>query len=85
MEANDHLFQAHIAQLAAQGHKVYNIPIGGSTPIGAAGFAECYIETMEQCESAGLACDYLVTATGSGGTWQDWLPGRRCCTMTALN
>lgn len=27
MEANDHLFQAHIAQLAAQGHKVYNIPI----------------------------------------------------------
>ena len=68
MEANDHLFQAHIAQLAAQGHKVYNIPIGGSTPIGAAGFAECYIETMEQCESAGLACDYLVTATGSGGT-----------------
>ena len=23
---------------------------------------------MAQCESAGLACDYLVTATGSGGT-----------------
>lgn len=85
MEANDHLFQAHIAQLAAQGHKVYNIPIGGSTPIGAAGFAECYIETMEQCESAGLACDYLVTATGSGGTLAGWLPGRRCYTMTALN
>ena len=51
MEANDHLFQAHIAQLAAQGHKVYNIPIGGSTPIGAAGFASA---TSKQWSNASL-------------------------------
>ncbi len=58
----------YIESLERQGHRVCDIPIGGSTPYGASGFADAYIETMEQAESMGLKPDYLFTATGSGGT-----------------
>lgn len=68
MAANAALFEARKRELEAEGHRVYDVPIGGSTPRGAAGFADCYIETMEQAEAAGLSPDYLFTCTGSGGT-----------------
>ena len=68
MKANEALFAQHREQLAKQGHKVYDIPIGGSTPRGAAGFAEAYIELLEQAADKGMTIDYLYTATGSGGT-----------------
>ncbi len=68
MKANEAIFAAHREQLAKEGHKVYDIPIGGSTPRGAAGFAEAYIELLEQAADKGMTIDYLYTATGSGGT-----------------
>ncbi|MGN0371206.1 MAG: D-cysteine desulfhydrase family protein [Enterocloster sp.] len=58
----------HIARLEKEGHKVYNIPVGGSTPYGACGFADAYIEIMEQAADMGLQPDAVFTATGSGGT-----------------
>lgn len=68
MENSAAKINGYIESLERQGHKVYNIPTGGSTPYGAAGFAEAYIETMEQAASIGLKPDVLFTATGSGGT-----------------
>ncbi len=76
MAANRGLFDAHIGRLAAEGHRVYDIPVGGSTPRGAAAFAECYIEAMEQAEKEGLKPDYLCCATGSGGTLAGLLAGK---------
>ncbi len=58
----------YIEELERKGRKVYNIPTGGSTPYGASGFADAYIETMEQAGAMGLKPDYLFTATGSSGT-----------------
>ncbi len=76
MAANKPLFESRIAELAQEGHKVYDIPIGGSTPRGAAGFADAYIELIEQAQTMGLKIDYLCTATGSGGTLAGLTAGR---------
>lgn len=51
-------------ELGAQGRKAYPIPIGGSNAIGAAGYAAAVFELRAQ----GIEPDYIVVATGSGGT-----------------
>lgn len=51
-------------QLRAAGKRPYPIPIGGSNAVGAVGFAAAFFELLAQ----GPAPDYLVVATGSGGT-----------------
>ncbi len=76
MKANETLFAAHRERLAQEGHKVYDIPIGGSTPRGAAGFAECFVELQEQAAQHNLSIDYLYTATGSSGTLAGLAAGR---------
>lgn len=76
MKANEAIFAEHRARLAAEGHKVYDIPIGGSTPRGAAGFAEGYVELQEQAVANGLSIDYLYTATGSSGTLGGLVAGK---------
>ena len=54
--------------LAAAGHKGYIIPVGGSTPLGAIGYAECVREIAEQAKDAGIEISHVASATGSGGT-----------------
>lgn len=76
MKANEEIFAKHRARLAAEGHKVYDIPIGGSTPRGAVGFAEGYVELLEQAGANGLTVDYLYTATGSCGTLGGLVAGK---------
>lgn len=83
MIANRPLFDAHIARLEREGHKVYDIPVGGSTPRGAAGFAECWLEIMEQAQSLGIRPDFISSATGSGGTLAGLMAGRALCGSTA--
>jgi L-cysteate sulfo-lyase len=56
------------AQLAADGLRPYVIPGGGSTPVGALGYANAAIELVAQAAARGLKIDYLVHATGSAGT-----------------
>ena len=58
----------HIVRLQQEGHKVYDIPVGGSTPHGVCGFADAYIELMQQTRSMEIHPDVVFTATGSGGT-----------------
>ncbi|MDR3898789.1 MAG: D-cysteine desulfhydrase family protein [Duodenibacillus sp.] len=76
MKANEAIMAEHRARLAAEGHKVYDIPIGGSTPRGAVGFAEGYVELLEQAGANGLTVDYLYTATGSCGTLGGLVAGK---------
>lgn len=57
-----------IKELEKAGHKVYDIPGGGSSPVGALGFIEAYLETLEQSRAMGVEPDHLFVPSGSGGT-----------------
>ena len=54
--------------LATEGHKGYIIPVGGSTALGAVGYAECVREMAAQAKEAGIELGHIASATGSGGT-----------------
>ena len=57
-----------IDELCSNGHNPYYIPVGGSVPLGAAGYLNAMLEIAYQSASEGIQFDYLVHATGSGGT-----------------
>jgi len=51
-------------RLRGEGHRVFEIPIGGSTPLGALAYVHAMLELLEQIP----APDAVVHATSSGGT-----------------
>jgi D-cysteine desulfhydrase family pyridoxal phosphate-dependent enzyme len=62
-------------ELRAQGHRPYLVSVGGSLvrgdmdkPLGAASYVVAFAELLDQTRSAGFEPDYIVHATGSGGT-----------------
>ena len=55
--------------LAEAGEWAYEIPLGGSTALGALGYVECFRETLAQCAHLGIHPDRIVSAVGSGGTY----------------
>ena len=64
-------------RLRAEGHRPYHMVVGGSTPIGAAGYANAVLELVSQAVERGIKIDYLVHATGSGGTQAGLITGAR--------
>lgn len=62
--------------LVAQGRRPVSIPIGGSTPVGALGYALAMVELADQCDAAGIAPDLVVVTTSSGGTHAGLLAGQ---------
>ena len=60
--------EAVAARLADDGARPYVIPGGGSTPLGALGYANAALELVSQSAERGLRIDHLVHATGSAGT-----------------
>ncbi len=63
-------------ELEAAGLAPYSIPIGGSTPVGAVGYAVALVELMSQCDAAGIAPAAVVFTSSSGGTHAGLLAGR---------
>lgn len=57
-----------IQELEEQGHRCYEIPTGGATGIGSAGYMDGFAELVEQMETLGKRMDYLFVSTGTGGT-----------------
>ena len=57
------------ARYEAQGEKVYEIPIGGSSDVGMLGYYECAMELTEQAKQMGLEDATLISAVGSIGTY----------------
>ena len=55
-------------QLVDRGEKPHSIPIGGSTAIGAVGYALAFDEIIEQCSTQNFTADAIVFTTSSGGT-----------------
>lgn len=69
------------------GHTPYVAPIGGSMvwgsmvePLGAISYALAYAEMLEQAESLDFQPDYVVHATGSGGTQAGLAVGAKALT-----
>lgn len=55
-------------KLKAEGHRPYVIPLGGSTALGAAGYATAWLEMARQAGERGITFTAIVFATSSGGT-----------------
>lgn len=58
----------HAARLEAEGHRCYDVPMGGASPVGSCGFIGGYLEFAQQCDALGIDPDDVYTATGTGGT-----------------
>jgi 1-aminocyclopropane-1-carboxylate deaminase/D-cysteine desulfhydrase-like pyridoxal-dependent ACC family enzyme len=63
-------------ELADHGMAPCSIPIGGSTPLGAVGYALAFVELIEQCAAAGFVPAAIVFTSSSGGTHAGLLAGR---------
>lgn len=62
--------------LAGQGLKMYKIPLGGSSPVGAMGYVKAIVdELVPQCQDQGIFPDAIITAAGSGGTMAGMMLG----------
>jgi D-cysteine desulfhydrase family pyridoxal phosphate-dependent enzyme len=69
----DRILQETFDHATAQGKKPYLVPYGGSSPIGALGYAYAMEEFMKQSVHA----DWIVFGTSSGGTHAGLVLGQR--------
>lgn len=69
--------QETMEELKATGHRPYLLSATGSTPPGVAGYINTMLELVGQSVELGKEIDYLVHATGSGGTQAGLIIGAR--------
>jgi len=62
-------------KLSKQGKKVYYMPIGGSSPVGALGYVKAFDELMYDSKKLKIKFDYIFHATASAGTQSGLLVG----------
>ena len=62
-------------QLTLRGKSVAVIPVGGSTPLGALGYADCAVEINQQADAGGLNLKSITVANGSSGTQAGLIAG----------
>jgi 1-aminocyclopropane-1-carboxylate deaminase/D-cysteine desulfhydrase-like pyridoxal-dependent ACC family enzyme len=68
--------EALTEELDDAGAAPFAIPIGGSTPVGAAGYAAAFAELLEQCAGEGISPVAIVHTSSSGGTHAGLVAGR---------
>ena len=66
-----------VTEFERAGHRVLGLPVGGSMPLGAVGFAAAYVELVDQLDSYGVDAELLVHASCTGGTQAGLEVGRR--------
>lgn len=71
------LAREHRKRLEAEGHRCYEIPMGGASEVGTLGFIEGYAEFSEQLSELGIHADFIFHATGTGGTMAGLHAGRK--------
>jgi L-cysteate sulfo-lyase len=69
--------EATMEKLKAEGRKPYYTPVGGSDALGAGGYFNAVLELTYQANNEGVHFDYLVHATGSGGTQAGLIMGAK--------
>lgn len=63
-----------VAMYRAKGEKVYEMPAGGSTPLGVMGYFDAVKEMMDQLDEMHQKIDCVVCSSGSNGTFSGlWL------------
>ncbi|MDP3486525.1 MAG: D-cysteine desulfhydrase family protein [Bacillota bacterium] len=62
-------------ELKQQGKTPYIVPLGGSSPVGAAGYIRAIKELVDQTDLGGISVEYIVHASGSAGTQAGLLAG----------
>lgn len=63
-----------IAEYESRGEKVYEMPAGGSTPLGCMGYFFAVPEILQQLKAMGASPEYLICPSGSSGTFAGlWL------------
>jgi D-cysteine desulfhydrase family pyridoxal phosphate-dependent enzyme len=62
------ILQTISEELEEKNRKPYIIPYAGSTPLGTIGYVNAMIELSKQIIEKSLKIDYIIHATGSGGT-----------------
>ena len=74
-------------EMKGRGHTPYLVPVGGSlvrgdmtAPLGAVGYVDAFAEILGQMRAGGAEPDYIVHATGSGGTQAGLVVGARALT-----
>lgn len=67
----------HMNRLEAEGHRCYEVPMGGASPAGSVGFIEGYVELMEQTVEMEIHPDYIFHGTGTGGTLAGMIAGKK--------
>lgn len=67
-EADLAIKEQAVERLRAQGAKPVLVGVGGNTPHGVAGYVDAMRELGQQAEAIGIRPDYVVHASGSGGT-----------------
>lgn len=55
-------------ELIKKGKKVYRMPMGGSTPLGALGYLEAFAEIIHFEKLQGISFSKIILSSGSGGT-----------------
>lgn len=68
--------EALVDELTAEGASLQSIPIGGSTAVGALGYALAFLELMDQFARRGGQPNAVVTTSSSGGTHAGLVAGR---------
>jgi len=68
--------EALTEELQDAGAAPFTIPIVGSTPVGAVGYAVAFAELMDQCREHGFEPAAIVHTSSSGGTHAGLLAGR---------
>jgi 1-aminocyclopropane-1-carboxylate deaminase/D-cysteine desulfhydrase-like pyridoxal-dependent ACC family enzyme len=63
-------------ELQHEGAAPFTIPIGGSTPVGALGYAAAFDELFLQCRQQGISPAAVVHTSSSGGTHAGLVAGR---------
>ena len=66
-----------MAEYEKQGIHPYNVPVGGSSLVGAAGYINAIPEIMKQMKEQGIEAKYLVCGYGSMGTFGGLLAGAK--------
>ena len=66
-----------VSALREEGRKPYPIPTGGSNAVGATGYVAAMEELTDQLNDSGEEVDWIVHATGSGGTQAGLVVGAR--------
>lgn len=74
-ESAQHFAQSLRDRLEHEGKQVAVIPTGGSTSLGALGYAECAAEIAQQAEADGLNVRNISLANGSSGTQAGLIAG----------